>query len=167
MNFQVGDKVVDLYTLQFWDNFYHWEKTVQGMKPMVVTGANKDYFTTDPRIDVNTFKRGFDDYDIKRKVFAQVSGRPWEGHPSTVLMNLTRNGDRFNEHVASVFAKSFHACDRQDEQDIAKLENEIAVLQERLASVRAGKRPMIFDYKTPERDFLNDRMTALKNLFTK
>lgn len=158
MNFQVGDVVVDLSALQFWNNVYHHDKTVKVMRKQTIASANEKYFTCDPKIDLAKVN-GFMDYTDQARVFHQKNGLPYDGHSQ--MVNLTRNRANLMAHLEKEFQKGFQKCDEEDTKEIAALESSIRALQAKIDKVKAGKRPLSFKQDTVERDFLHASRAAI------
>lgn len=53
--FNVGDIVVSLNDLQFWDNPYHFQKTLNSLTTEVVASVNQNQFTTKESINLGNY----------------------------------------------------------------------------------------------------------------
>lgn len=159
-NFNVGDMTVNIGDVKFWDNPYHYQLTLNTIKPKPVTGASEEWFTVKPEINVDKFRRGLDDYYIKAHVRHQKNGMPWDG-ASDQVVNLTNNKPRLMAYLNQQFDVAFQKCDEEDAAEIKKLESEIEFLKKKIEAVKAGKRPVSYNTAIIQRDFLNDRKAAL------
>lgn len=165
MNFQVGDKVVDIESLSLWDNVYHWKNTLRGMRVQVVTQVSEMVFTCLPDFqDIERFPFGDKHRDNSHLVYQQKNGVPWDGHPRSQMVNITRNKANLITYLEKKFQERFKKCDEDDASEIQKLEGEIRALQNRIDAVKAGKRPVSFERSIVERDFLTERRDAIMSL---
>jgi hypothetical protein len=161
LKFNVGDVVINFESLALWDNPYHFKKTLDYFKKDVVVAADDRVFTTFSGIRLEKFS-GFSDWDVKTKVCSQNDGRAWDG--SRVYVNWTTNEQSIRAYLNNMFKPTFDKCDKADEDEIAKLEAEIAFRQKQLEVIKAGKRPISYNREIIERDFINERKQALLDI---
>jgi hypothetical protein len=162
--FNVGDVVINFESLALWDNTYHFEKTLHYFKKEVVVDADDYAFTTVPGIDVT--KRLSMDWQEQNKLYSQRDGRQWgdTGASTRAYVNWTTNENNIRAYLDNMFNEVFAKCDERDADEIAKLEAEIAARQRQLEVVKAGKRPISYNQKFIERDFLNERKQTLLDI---
>ncbi len=158
MNYNVGDVVVDFQSLSLWDNVFHFQKTLNTLTKRTVVAANEKFFTMTPGIDLEKFS-GLCDSDLKRKVFLQKNGTPWDG--TAQLVNLTNNTVNVMAYLDAMFETRLAKCATEDEAEIKKLEAEIAHKQAQIERIRAGKRPISYKHDVIERDFVLERKAAI------
>lgn len=151
MNFQVGDKVVDVQDMSLWDNIYHFQKNLNRLKPKTVVAANEKFFTCTPGVDVDSFS-GLSDYRLHSLVFLQKTGRPWDG--TAALGNITRNWDGVTSYMNKHFDERLTRCDAEDVAAIKRLEAEIEAKQKTIEAIKAGKRTISHAPDIVDRDFV-------------
>jgi len=159
--FNVGDVVINFEYIEFWDNAYHFEKTLQNFKKEVVVDADDYAFTTTPGIDVK--KRVSFDWDKKRKIYDQRSGRQWGdlGATTSFYGNLTTNEAGIRAYLQKRFDAALKKCDDADAAEIASLEATIRAAQAKIEAIKAGKRQVSYKPELFERHFINERIEAL------
>jgi predicted Zn-dependent protease len=162
--FNVGDVVINFESIDLWDNIYHYKQTLQFFKKEVVTSADDYCFTTAPGLDVS--KRLSLDYEQQRKLYGQRDGRKWGdiSNGTRFYGNLTTNEAGIRKYLQKKFDEAFAKCDKEDADEIAKLEAEIRRAQARIEAIKAGKRPLSYDSRVIERDFLHERVAALNKV---
>lgn len=159
--FNVGDVVINFEDLQFWNNVYHFNKTIRTFKKEIVVSATDRFFTTKSDIDLSKFN-GFSDWREQSNVCTQEDGRAWDG--GLVYVNLTTNEKNLRAHLQSLFDGALTKCDNDDAVEITKLEAEIAQKQKQVENIKAGKRGISFKREIIERDFINERIQEILNV---
>jgi hypothetical protein len=162
--FNVGDVVISFESIELWDNSYHFEKTLDYFRKEVVVDADDYTFTTTPGIDVT--KRLSLDWNQQRKLYGQRDGRQWGDISNSTQFygNFTTNEAGLRAYLQKKFDAAIAKCDKADEDEIVKLEAEIAFRQKQLEVIKAGKRPISYNHKIIERDFVNERIAALNKV---
>jgi hypothetical protein len=160
--FNVGDVVINFESIDLWDNTYHFKQTLNYFKKEVVVGADDYAFTTYPELDVA--KRMWLDWDKERHLYRQSDGRQWSdnGIGTRFYGNLTTNEAGVRAYLQKKFDEALAKCDKDDADEIAKLEAEIRHRQAQIEKIKAGKRGVSYKQDLVERDFINERIAALK-----
>jgi hypothetical protein len=160
--FNVGDVVINFESIDLWDNTYHFQKTLNYFKKEVVVAADDYTFTTTPGIDVT--KRLSMDWQQESKLYSQRDGRQWgdNGIGTRFYGNLTTNEAGVRAYLQKKFDEALAKCDKDDADEIAKLEAEIRHRQAQIEKIKAGKRGVSYKQDLVERDFINERIAALK-----
>lgn len=153
-NFNVGDKVVDVQNFQYINNVYHHKMTLTH-KPQVVTGANEKLFTCVDGVDVDKVS-GLSEYSIQRIVYYQNNGQSFAGSTGSVMRTLPAA----RAYLQKLYDAEIARCDKEDAEEIQKMEAQIRKLQEKIQAVRDGKRPISFKADVVERDFLAQTFKA-------
>lgn len=157
-NFNVGDIVIDFQDMSLWNNPYHHKKTLNTFRQMIVVAANDKYFTTVPGIDLDKFS-GLSDYREKMSVCEQRNGRGFDG--SQAFVNLTTRRRDVEAHLKKLFDAELAQRDKEDADEIAKLEAEIAAKYRQIEVVKAGKRKLSYDSNFVARELSQECMDDL------
>jgi hypothetical protein len=75
---------------------------------------------------------------------------------------LTTNEAGVRAYLQKKFDEALAKCDKDDADEIAKLEAEIRHRQAQIEKIKAGKRGVSYKQDLVERDFINERIAALK-----
>jgi len=159
--FNVGDIVVSLNDLQFWDNPYHFEKALNSLKPEVVASIRQNKFTTKKDIDLSSYddcrdwKNEYYIYELRNGVAHSVNKQ---------VHNWTTNEKNIRAYIQKQFDESLAKCTKEDEDTIARLEAEIRHKQAQIEAIKAGNRPLSYNSKINEREFLNARIQDITKI---
>jgi hypothetical protein len=159
--FNVGDIVVSLNDLQFWNNTYHFQKAINSLKKEVVTSIHQNKFTTKKDIDLSSYydckdwKNEYYIYDIRNGVSHSVNKQ---------VHNWTTNEKNIRAYIQKQFDEALLKCTTEDESTIAKLEAEIRHKQAQIEAIKAGNRSLSYNTKINEREFLNARIQDITKI---
>lgn len=132
-NFEVGDVVINLNQLHLWNNTYHSKRFIDSMRE-TVTAVNGDLFTTD--------SQQFSEKSMSaHRTFRQEDGR-CVADLSSFRYNLTKYPESILYRVNACFDSGYNKLKAGDKDAIEDLEDQIAVLQEKLNDLCTGKRPL-------------------------
>lgn len=137
-NFEVGDIVVNLNDLHLWNNTYHSKRFISLMRE-TVTSASDDLFTTDnaQSLDSHVSDKSMD----AQRIFRQADGRCL-GDSGSFRYNLTKHPESILYRVNACFDAGYEKIKAGDKEAIDDIENQIAVLQQKLNDLYSGKRPL-------------------------
>lgn len=159
--FNIGDIVVSLNDLQFWDNPYHFEKALNSLKTEVVASIRQNKFTTKKDIDLSSYddcrdwKNEYYIYELRNGVAHSVNKQ---------VHNWTTNEKNIRAYIQKQFDESLAKCTKEDEDTIARLEAEIRHKQAQIEAIKAGNRPLSYNSKINEREFLNARIQDITKI---
>ena len=163
-NFEIGDIVVDLSPIAFWDNFYHAESYINRLEKLVVTEVDRyGYFSFSPyhKLSDDSSDRGvfYDDYVAEDKTGITLSGN--------VVGNLTKRPEQVLAYVErKFFGPTWLKVIKSEENDIAALESQIKAIQQRIDNIRRGLRPHRTHPELVEREFLMANENRIKKFLT-
>lgn len=158
MNFQVGEQIVDIAGLKFWDNVLHYEKAIRSITKHTVTSANHKWFSIGAGVDVNQVS-GLSNSWAKSTIYYQDRGDSLVDFRR--VYNWTREEPLIRSKINEMFRVRFNKCTADDRLEIARLQNEIDDRQSKIDSVLAGQRPMSHRPDIIEREFLNARRSEV------
>lgn len=159
--FNVGDIVVSLNDLQFWDNPYHFQKALNSLTTEVVASINQNQFTTKESINLGNYN-DCSDWKNEYYIYNLTNGMARTGHKQ--VHNWTTNEKNIRAYIQKQFDESLAKCTKEDEDTIAKLEAEIRHKQAQIEAIKAGNRPLSYNNKINEREFLNARIQDITKI---
>jgi hypothetical protein len=137
-NFEVGDVVINLNQVHLWNNTYHSKRFIESMRE-TVTAVNGDLFTTDPR---QSLAEHVSDKSMDaQRIFRQEDGR-CIADSSSFRYNLTKHPELVLYRLNACFDAGYEKLKAGDKEAIDDLEDQIAVLQQKLNDLYSGKRPL-------------------------
>jgi len=159
--FNVGDIVVSLNDLQFWDNPYHFQKALNSLRTEVVTSVLQDQFTTKKEINLSSWD---DCRDWKNESYIYDIRNGLARSGSKQVHNWTTKEKNIRAYIQKQFDETLLKCTKEDESTIAKLEAEIRHKQAQIEAIKAGNRPLSYNTKINEREFLNARIQDITKI---
>jgi len=160
-NFNVGDIVVSLNDLQFWDNPSHFQITIRNLKKEVVASVGDTQFTTKENINLLNYN-DCTDYKNEAYIYSLRNGLARDSRK--LVHNWTTNEKNIRNYIQKQFDEVLAKCTKEDEDTIAKLEAEIRHKQAQIEAVKAGNRPLSYNHKINEREFLNARIQDITKI---
>jgi hypothetical protein len=137
-NFEVGDVVINLNQLHLWNNTYYANRFISAMRE-TVTAVNGDLFTTDRK---QSLSEPFSDKSMDaQRIFRQEDGR-CIADSSSFRYNLTKHPESILYRVNAYFDAGYEKFKADDKEAINDIENQIAVLQQKLNDIYSGNRPL-------------------------
>lgn len=159
--FNVGDIVISLNDLLFWNNPSHFQKTLNSLKTEVVASIHQNKFTTKKEINLSSYddcrdwKNEYYIYELRNGVAHSVNKQ---------VHNWTTNEKNIRAYIQKHFDEALVKCTKEDEDTIAKLEAEIRHKQAQIEAIKAGNRPLSYNSKINEREFLNARIQDITKI---
>lgn len=159
--FNVGDVVINLKDISFWNNCYHFENFIRSLKKEVVTQAQQYKFTTLDNINLNSYE-DCGKHDNSYYIYDQRTGVGASGFKQ--VHNWTTNEKNIRAYIQKQFDEALAKCTKEDEEAIAQLEADIRHKQAKIDAIKAGNRPISFNSNINEREFLNARIQDITKI---
>lgn len=163
--FKVGDVVINLSDFEFWNNSYHFEKTLISLaKKEVVQQVSYQVFTTDKDTDLDKYEDR-EDWRKQYTIYGNTSGKSLFG--SKDVHNWTTNKANIIAFFKKQFDEALAKCQKDDDNLIARLESEIRAKQAQIEEIRNGNRGILGNSRVNERQFINSQIEAINKIFEK
>ena len=160
--FNVGDVVINLSDVSFWNNVYHFEKFINTFaKKEVVKQVAYRRFTTSDEVDLSKYEDR-EDWRKQYSIYDLISGKSEGGFK--VMHNWTTNKKNIVAYLENLFKEELEKCQREDDELIARLEGEIRQRQAKIEQIKAGKRSIPFKSDVVERDFVNEQIGKIRSI---
>lgn len=160
--FKVGDVVVNLNEVSFWNNIYHFDKFISSfVKKEVVKQVAHGRFTTSDEVDLSKYEDR-EDWRKQYSIYGLSNGKSEGGFKT--MHNWTTNKKNIVAYLENLFKEEIEKCQREDDEMIARLEAEIRQKQAKIEQIRAGNRGISFKSEVNERDFVNGQIDKIREI---